>query len=68
VCNPNKLRVCEYLLRFHEARNDKIIVFSDNLFALKEVACTLKKPFISGQVGMQERMIILNKFKVIIVN
>ncbi|XP_053991013.1 uncharacterized protein LOC128883059 [Hylaeus volcanicus] len=63
VCNPNKLRVCEYLLRFHEARNDKIIVFSDNLFALKEVACTLKKPFISGQVGMQERMIILNKFK-----
>lgn len=63
VCNPNKLRVCEYLLRFHEARNDKIIVFSDNLFALKEVAYTLKKPFISGQVGMQERMVILNKFK-----
>lgn len=64
VCNPNKLRVCEFLIRFHEARNDKVIVFSDNLFALKEVAFSLKRPFISGEVGMQERMIILGKFKV----
>lgn len=64
VCNPNKLRVCEFLIRFHEARNDKVIVFSDNLFALKEVAFALKRPFISGEVGLQERMIILGKFKV----
>eukprot|EP01071_Lankesteria_metandrocarpae_P010135 Lankesteria_metandrocarpae@DN5291_c0_g1_i2.p3 len=63
VCNPNKLRVCEYLMRFHEARMDKVIVFSDNLYALREVAKALGRPFISGAVGMQERMIIINKFK-----
>lgn len=33
--NPNKFRACEYLMRFHEARGDKVIVFSDNVFALK---------------------------------
>ncbi|EZG45054.1 DNA repair helicase rad25 [Gregarina niphandrodes] len=63
VCNPNKLRVCEYLIRFHQARRDKIIVFSDNLFALKEVAYALKAPYISGEVSLQERMVIIHKFK-----
>ena len=33
VCNPNKFIACEYLIRLHEARGDKIIVFSDQLFA-----------------------------------
>lgn len=63
VCNPNKLRACEFLVRFHEERKDKVIVFSDNLFALKEVAYALKRPFISGEVTLQERMVIINKFK-----
>ena len=29
VMNPSKLRATEFLVRFHEARGDKIIVFSD---------------------------------------
>ena len=29
VCNPNKFIACEYLVDLHEARGDKIIVFSD---------------------------------------
>ena len=29
VCNPNKFIACEYLINLHEARGDKIIVFSD---------------------------------------
>jgi len=33
--NPNKFRACEYLMRYHEERGDKVIVFSDNVFALK---------------------------------
>ena len=33
VCNPNKFIACEYLIKLHEARGDKIIVFSDQLFA-----------------------------------
>ena len=33
--NPNKFRATQFLVKFHERRNDKIIVFSDNVFALK---------------------------------
>ena len=36
ACNPAKFRACEYLMRHHEARGDKVIVFSDNIFALKK--------------------------------
>lgn len=25
VMNPNKFRVCQYLIRYHERRNDKVI-------------------------------------------
>lgn len=41
--NPNKFRACQFLIRFHERRNDKIIVFADNVFALKEYAVRLNK-------------------------
>ncbi|GIX63591.1 DNA repair helicase RAD25, putative [Babesia caballi] len=62
-CNPVKLATCEYLLKYHEARGDKVIVFSDNLFALLHVAKMLHRPFIYGKVTSAERIIILNKFK-----
>ncbi|XP_018409947.1 PREDICTED: TFIIH basal transcription factor complex helicase XPB subunit [Nanorana parkeri] len=39
--NPNKFRACQFLIKFHERRNDKIIVFADNVFALKEYAIRL---------------------------
>ena len=32
--NPVKFRACEYLVQYHEARGDKVIVFSDDVFAL----------------------------------
>jgi DNA excision repair protein ERCC-3 len=38
VNNPNKFLACQYLINLHESRGDKIIVFSDNLFALKMYA------------------------------
>ena len=28
VMNPSKFRACQFLIRYHERRNDKIIVFS----------------------------------------
>ena len=40
--NPNKFRACEYLMRFHEARGDKTIIFSDNVVALLEYAESLR--------------------------
>uniref|UniRef100_A0A0G4FHX5 DNA 3'-5' helicase n=1 Tax=Chromera velia CCMP2878 TaxID=1169474 RepID=A0A0G4FHX5_9ALVE len=62
VCNPNKLRMAEFLIRRHENCGDKVIVFSDALFILTELARKLKKPFISGAVPMFERIYWLKKF------
>ncbi|KAK6777657.1 hypothetical protein RDI58_024375 [Solanum bulbocastanum] len=64
VMNPNKFRACEFLIRFHEQqRADKIIVFSDNLFALTEYAMKLRKPMIYGCTSHVERMKILEAFR-----
>lgn len=63
VMNPNKFRATEFLIKFHERRNDKIIVFSDNVFALKHYATTLQKPFIYGPTSQSERIQILQNFK-----
>ncbi|KAH0621273.1 hypothetical protein JD844_022381 [Phrynosoma platyrhinos] len=61
--NPNKFRACQFLIKFHERRNDKIIVFADNVFALKEYAVRLGKPYIYGPTAQGERMQILQNFK-----
>lgn len=41
--NPNKFRAVQFLIKFHERRNDKIIVFSDNVFALKHYAIKMNR-------------------------
>ena len=51
ICNPNKFIHCEYLVKMHEERGDKIIVFSDDIFALEWLAKYLERPFISGKVS-----------------
>ena len=62
--NPNKFRACEFLIRYHETqRKDKIIVFSDNLFALKEYAIKMKRPFVYGDTSHKERTQVLSAFK-----
>ena len=33
--NPNKFQACQFLIKYHEDRGDKIIVFSDNVYALE---------------------------------
>ncbi|CAL8109362.1 unnamed protein product [Orchesella dallaii] len=63
VMNPNKFRACQFLIRYHERRSDKIIVFSDNVFALKHYAHKLGKPFIYGPTSQQERLQIIQNFK-----
>lgn len=63
VMNPNKFQACQYLIDYHEQRGDKIIVFSDNVYALKAYALKLKKPFIYGPTGQTERMRILQQFQ-----
>ncbi|KAJ1800889.1 DNA repair helicase RAD25 [Coemansia sp. RSA 2399] len=63
VMNPNKFRACQYLIRYHANRGDKIIVFVDNVFALIEYARTLGLPYIYGGTPQQERIRILNNFQ-----
>ncbi|KAI3988287.1 hypothetical protein MKX01_012076 [Papaver californicum] len=62
--NPNKFRACEFLIRFHEQqRGDKIIVFSDNLLALREYALKPGKLMICGATSHEERTHVLSLFK-----
>jgi DNA excision repair protein ERCC-3 len=61
--NPRKFQACQYLINYHETRGDKIIVFSDELYSLKQYALKLGKVFIYGSTGQQERMKILENFQ-----
>ena len=38
TANPTKLIVAEYLVKYHEERGDKIIVFSDDIDVLMDFA------------------------------
>lgn len=42
--NPRKFQACQFLIDFHEKRGDKVIVFSDNVYALEKYAKGLGKP------------------------
>lgn len=63
VMNPSKFRACQYLVRYHERRGDKTIVFSDNVFALRHYAVKMNKPYIYGPTSQSERIQILQNFK-----
>lgn len=63
IMNPSKFQACQFLIDYHEKRGDKIIVFSDNVYALKAYALKLSKPFIFGSTPQQERMMILKNFQ-----
>lgn len=63
VMNPSKFRSCQFLIKYHERRGDKTIVFSDNVFALKHYAIKMNKPFIYGPTSQNERIQILQNFK-----
>ncbi|KAK7414823.1 DNA repair helicase RAD25 [Neonectria punicea] len=61
--NTRKFQACQYLINYHEGRGDKIIVFSDELYALKLYALKLGKAFIYGATGQEERIRILENFQ-----
>lgn len=63
ILNPRKFRMCEYLVKFHEERGDKIIIFSDDVFALQMYARALKRPYIYGGTPDAERNEVLALFK-----
>lgn len=61
--NPRKFQACQFLIDFHEKRGDKIIVFSDNVYALKKYAEGMTKPYIYGDTGQREREMVLANFQ-----
>ena len=62
VMNPAKFQACQYLIKYHEKRGDKIIVFSDNVYALEAYAKKFMKPFLFGGTSNAERQEILDYF------
>jgi DNA excision repair protein ERCC-3 len=63
VSNPNKYHACDRLIQKHQARGDKIIIFSDNVFALKKYASLLGVPYIFGGTPESERARTLASFR-----
>ncbi|KAL2193280.1 DNA repair helicase RAD25 [Corynascus similis CBS 632.67] len=61
--NPGKFQACQYLIKYHEIRGDKTIVFSDNIFALEVYAKKLMKLFLYGGTNISERQEILDHFR-----
>jgi DNA excision repair protein ERCC-3 len=48
IMNPNKFRAAEFLLRHHEARGDKVLMFSDTIHALTTYCELLGVPNLWG--------------------
>lgn len=64
VMNPHKFQLCRFLIEEHAVqRQDKVIVFSDNIWSLKEYAARLRLPYIYGDTTHAERTVVLNRFK-----
>lgn len=63
VMNPMKIQACQYLITYHEGRGDKIIVFSDDVYALEFYARKLMKPYLYGGTSNAERQEILQRFR-----
>jgi DNA excision repair protein ERCC-3 len=63
IMNPRKFQACQFLIDYHEKRGDKIIVFSDNVYALQMYAQKLNKAFIYGETPQAERLRILDNFQ-----
>lgn len=63
IMNPRKFQACQYLIDYHEKRGDKVIVFSDNVYALERYALKLNKAYIYGGTPQNERLRILENFQ-----
>jgi DNA excision repair protein ERCC-3 len=63
ILNPTKVRACDYLVKYHEARNDKVILFCDDIAALHLYCTLMKRPYICGDTPEAERQMYINTFK-----
>ena len=63
IMNPRKFQACQFLIDYHERRGDKVIVFSDNVYALERYALKMRKAYIYGGTPQAERLRILENFQ-----
>jgi DNA excision repair protein ERCC-3 len=65
ILNPTKIRVCEYLMKYHTHvdRGDKVIIFADDVVALELICTSMGVPFIIGKTQEEERREYISKFK-----
>eukprot|EP00906_Rhabdomonas_costata_P000289 RCo000386 len=63
LMNPNKLQACHYIVQHHEAKGDKTLVFSDDLFALSTYARAVGRPLLCGATSVRERLRLLAEFR-----
>ena len=56
VLNPMKCLACDYLMKHHEARGDKILIFCDNIYAIEYLQTVLNRPCITGKTPEKERL------------
>ncbi|KAI9758426.1 MAG: DNA repair helicase RAD25 [Chaenotheca gracillima] len=63
IMNPRQFQACQFLIKYQESRDDKVIVFSDNVYALKKYARALGKAFIFGGTTQAECLQTLENFQ-----
>jgi DNA excision repair protein ERCC-3 len=61
--NPNKHMTVQRLIRYHERRGDKILVFADIVWVLEAYAKELDRPYLSGKASDEERNKLFSMFK-----
>ncbi|KAL4441382.1 hypothetical protein ABPG74_013677 [Tetrahymena malaccensis] len=61
--NPQKFKLLYYLIKFHESRKDKILVFCDQISVLKYYSQKMGYPAIYGEVGLLEKLVWLDLFR-----
>ncbi|GAB5591629.1 hypothetical protein Unana1_06529 [Umbelopsis nana] len=64
ILNPNKFRICEQLVRYHEKKGDKVLVYIDHIDALKFYAEKMNRPFIYGDTPADRSQYILDHFSI----
>mmetsp|Transcript_8406 Transcript_8406/g.21355 ORF Transcript_8406/g.21355 Transcript_8406/m.21355 type:complete len:236 (+) Transcript_8406:3-710(+) len=61
--NPNKYAICKMLMEYHRAKKDKVLIFSDNIPAIKRYSTYLKVHNMYGSTSQYERELVLQRFR-----
>jgi len=62
-CNPVKCWAMDFLLKFHEGRGDKVIIFSESIFAISLYAAQYQAVVIAGSTPQREREAYIHAFR-----